>query len=206
MQFPPSASTSRAGQNVKTTQEHDFDYEATLAQTRALEAQLTEAGRAARVLKVSIRQEERDLAEERRELEVLRENFRRGGVAGRDMERRLHGVARSLGEGNEEVRVKIEEGEDVGEGMADQMLGTARRRRHMGAAEAGALLDARAIEEDQELKDLTGQLRSHLGSMVSNTAGLQGVRKELESAGAAVDAYAWRGMSRENYERVAGLR
>ena len=116
-------------------------------------------------------------------------------------ERKLQGVVRRLGRGLK----REEEAGDEEEVVADQMLGTARRGSGV-QGQGGRLLGESALEEDEELKVLATQLRSHLGSMAGNTASLKGVAKELKSAESAIAAFAWKGMGKEQYERVVGLR
>lgn len=232
MHFPPTSSTarSRSATNITTTnstaQENDFDYDLTLTQTATLSSQLTEATQSAKLLRASIIQEEADLRAERAELAGLQENLKRSTAAQRDLERRLHPLAKSIASPHEraveEIRTtkrepgRFKTGHDAAaeeETIADATLGTARRRRHqhhpiIGAeGGAGALLSDAAIAAaaDEDLQALATQLRSHLGSMAGNTAGLRGVLKEVKAAEAAVGAFAWRGMGREKYERVVGL-
>lgn len=191
---------------ASAAQDADFDYSATLAQNASLAAQLTEAEQSAKLLRASIRREEKDLKREREELAVLQENYRGSVAVGREEERRLHSLVGGLGVKREEEgkgRRGVEvEGESDEEGLADTALGTARRRKYQ---KGGRLLSESAVDGDEELKALAAQLRSHLRSMAGNTAGLRDMAKELKKAEAAVAAFAWKGMSKDQYERIVGL-
>lgn len=221
MQFPSSNTRSATTAAAAAAQDIDFDYDATLHRTASLSANLTEATHSAKLLRASIRQEEADLKAERAELASLQENLKRSVNAQRDLEKRLHPLAKSLDRSrraDEDIKPKTEPDSEDEEHIADATLGTARRRRrdhhhhcnhndtHDPACHPSALLSESAIASDERLQPLATQLRSHLASMAANANGLRGVAGELQAAEAALAAFAWRGLSRERYERVVGLR
>ncbi|ETN37311.1 uncharacterized protein HMPREF1541_08302 [Cyphellophora europaea CBS 101466] len=190
MTFPAARSKANSAA-AAAAHDLDFDYEATLHRTAVLSAQLSEATQSSKLLRASIRKEEQNLRAEKAELDALAENLKRGTQAQRTQEKRLHPLARQLGGGRS---AKVEDGE---EGVADQMLGTARRR-HVVEAPLGKA----EIEGDADLEDLMKQLGSHLGSMATNTASLQGMRRELGRAEVAIRAFAWQRLGRDKYLRV----
>ena len=192
MPFPTKHSRSKAGvaEGKDGSGDMDFNLEALLTRVGVLRSTMTSNTQSVRLLKAQIAREEKALKRDRAELKGLEEGVRREReVAGREA-RSYHAVARGLETtGYEEEdgtagagsigSIKMEMQDDDGDEMMDNLIPTAARTRQR---RKNVALTNEAIDKDEDLAPLVKQLRSHLGSMQGNVAGLAGLREELGRA------------------------
>ena len=118
---------------------------------------------------------------DRGELRGLEEGVRRGREGAARQRRELHPIARDM-LADEEVDGETGSGGMGGvqdEDMMDSLVPTAARTRQRKTHMA---LTNESIEKDEDLAPLVKQLRSHLGSMQSNVAGLKDLTQVMDSA------------------------
>lgn len=148
MPFPPS------------TNDNDFDYEATLDRISYLEDQLTSNQQSINLLRAQIKKEETLLKEDEQEVERLDRSFKSNTAFRRQQSKSLHSLARKAAG-------------DVDDGQHKQL------------AVAAAQVDCHAKEstwvQDLELQATLKQLRSHLGSMANNISDVKQLDVQMES-------------------------
>ncbi len=190
MPFPPQRShpSTHVKASVKSTAasaDLDFSLERILERTSALRATLSSNNQSIKLLKAQIKREEQALRRDRGESKTLEEGVKRGREVEERQKRSLHTVARDVNGGNEQkgnggrVPGSSRMTDDHDEDMMDTLISTAARTRQNKTLIA---LTNEAIEKDDDLGTLVKQLRSHLGSMQSNVAGLKDLRHSIGSA------------------------
>ena len=191
MPFPPTR-----GAASEKASEIDFDFEATLDRISKLEAELNMNVESAKVLREQVKIEEAMLRRDREEYKQLEDGVRSERALARRQEGRLHAIARDV-----EIDADGETDNFESRDLDQNRLRWQTRSRTKKPA-----LTNEEVGGDEKLAPLVKQLRSHLSSMSTNTAGMTPVRDALEDAEGALSAFAWKGLNREGYEKVVGLR
>jgi CENP-Q, a CENPA-CAD centromere complex subunit len=200
MPFPPNTSTTH-NSTAGTTAEIDFALEPTLTRISTLQSSITSNAQAIKLLTAQVAREEKALKRDKAELKTLEDGARRHkDVAGSWP---LHRVARDLkaaAENDDESDVigghisrrRIDFDTDRTEGdEIDGLIPTAARTR---AREKKFTLTKEKIDTDAALAPLVAQLRSHLGSMAGNVAGLKGVRDAMGEVEGVLGVLSSRGL------------
>ncbi|KAH7061264.1 CENP-Q, a CENPA-CAD centromere complex subunit-domain-containing protein [Macrophomina phaseolina] len=166
-----------------------FELEKVVERNRALEAQLTPAVHAVKLLEEAVRREERVLEGERAQLGVLRQRARGAERVAKERGRRgLHPVLkrwRGGGAGNQ--RDEVEEIKLVRRGELGRVY---------GADDVG---DDEELSADEELAPVLAQLRGHLDSMRANLEQVEGLDEAMTGARVALDCVLRKRVANEQY-------
>ncbi|KAK0663182.1 hypothetical protein DIS24_g1488 [Lasiodiplodia hormozganensis] len=169
-----------------------FELEKVVERNRMLEAQLTPAIHAVKLLKEVVVKEEEVLEKEREGLEVLEQRAREAERRGRERGKRgLHPALKRFRAGNEPSG----SGSGGKEDGADEIrLVTAGERRPMVDEEEMVL------DSDEQLAPVWGQLRGHLESMQANLEQVEGLDEAMNGARVALDGVLRGRLGGERYE------
>lgn len=188
MPFPPQHFSAKTSATKATTSATDLDFslERILERTSTLRATLSSNNQSIKLLQAQIKREERALKRDKVELRGLEEGVRRGREVAARQRRDLHPLARDLitadddDDGGRRLgAAKMGMSKEDNEEMMASLIPTAARSRRKKTHVA---LTNEVIEKDEDLAPLVKQLRSHLGSMQSNVAGLKKLRHTMDSA------------------------
>lgn len=148
MLFPPS------------TNDNDFDYEATLNRTSYLEDQLTSNQQSIHLLRAQIKREEVLLKEDKQEVGRLDQAFKSNTAFRRQQSKSLHPITKKI----------------AGE-LSDQQ----HKQPLIATGKVDFSADESSWARDQELQAILKQLRSHLGSMANNVSDVQQLGIEMQA-------------------------
>ena len=147
------------------TNDHCFEFEGTLDRTRMLEGQLTQSTHSVNLLKIEIQKEGQLLKQDNAELELLERAWKEEKAQRKRQNKTLHSLARTLhGPGG----------------------GPPTTTNDVQIVPWVPVSSLRNLENDQSLKPLLKQLRSHLESMQNNTLGMKDISRAMEDAQAAL--------------------
>ena len=177
MPFPPS------------TDEQQFDFEATLQRIGSLEDQLTDNIHSINLLRAQVAQEERSLQEDRRELASLNNNMKSTEALRRRQQKTLHPLAQAVRE--TQMAVQQTESDDETSNILNN---------HHPGSKAWMLPEA-----DLDVQPLLKQLRSHLDTIHNNTAGVQPIGAAVTEAQAAIHKYTHGTLRPQQYSRLYGF-
>ena len=177
---PYPAVSQTTSKSTAASTDLDLSLERTLSRTSLLRATLSSNNQSIKLLKAQIKREDKALKRDKGELKGLEEGVRRGREVAARQRRELHPVARDMFDGDEEDRAGCGRtgGEQDGEILDSLIPTTARTRRR----KEHLALTNEAINKDEDLAPLVKQLRSHLGSMQNNVAGLEDLRSTMDNA------------------------
>lgn len=160
------------------TDERDFDYEGTLHRVRTLENQLTSNIHSVALLKTQIKKEEEAMREENDELHVLEQSAKGAQALRKAQAKRLHALAM----------------EQAGEAAEEET-----------AVQTAPLELDLDLENDKDAKILVDQLRSHLESIRTNTAGTKEIVDVMEEVQAKLDVFSTIALTARQYELLHGV-
>lgn len=180
--FPGSLHQRGAGAEV-------FELEKVVERNRELEAQLTPAVHAVKLLREAVAREEGVLEGEREALDVLRARAREAERVGR--ERRKKGLHPAL----KKWRGR---GGEVEDGVEDIRL--AAKKKAVWDVEGEVVDEEEEMEADEELAPVLEQLRGHLDSMRGNMEQVEGLDDAMTGARVALDGVLRKRVTDEQYE------
>lgn len=180
--FPGSLHQRGAGAEV-------FELEKVVERNRELEAQLTPAVHAVKLLREAVAREEGVLEGEREALDVLRARAREAERVGR--ERRKKGLHPAL-------KKWKGRGGEVEDGVEDIRL--AAKKQAVWDVEGEVVDEEEEMEADEELAPVLEQLRGHLDSMRGNMEQVEGLDDAMTGARAALDGVLRKRVTDKQYE------
>lgn len=172
-----------------------FELEKVVERNRMLEAQLTPAIHAVKLLKEAVVKEEEVLEKEREGLEVLEQRAREAERRGRERGKRgLHPALKRFRAGNEQCGSGSGHKKD---GADEIRLVSAWERRPMVDGDEHVEME---LDSDEQLAPVWGQLRGHLESMQANLEQVEGLDEAMNGARVALDGVLRGRLGRERYE------
>lgn len=148
MLFPPS------------TNENDFDYEATLDRTSYLEDQLTANQQSIHLLRAQIGKEEKLLKADEEEAVRLDQAFKSNTAFRRQQSKSLHPISKTIAGGLDDEQHK---------------------QRALASGKVDSQTNESSWAQDRDLQAILRQLRSHLGSMSNNISDVRQLDAEMQA-------------------------
>ncbi|KIW20413.1 hypothetical protein PV08_00988 [Exophiala spinifera] len=200
MPFPPAPTSS-------SQDDTPFDLSNTLHRISSLQSTLNMNTSSCHLLRRQIKREQRLLKRDRAELDALETSLRSANDLRRKKERGLHPVVRKLSEFemDSDQLDQIDWINGITGISPNAALDDSISSNQNGLDENPIRDGGEDEEEDESMKSMLKQLRSHLTSMRNNTAGMHPVLSAMDETKAVLDSFAMKTFDHETLSKIYGV-